>query len=159
VVGERAEESSGARRGAFEQAVGALAQRERTTAELDEWLRARGHPPGEVEGAIAHLVQIGELDDERFARRYAEDKRELSGWGADRIRDALAAKGLGRDTIDAALADDVDELERAIATLERRGEPAVDERSRARALGYLARRGYDSETAHDAVRGFERRGA
>ena len=146
---------------AFERAVGALGQRERTTAELVSWLGERGYAPAEVEAAIERLTAIGELDDERFARRYAEDKRELRGWGADRIREALAAKGLDRATIAGALgavtADE--ELTRAIELLERRGEPAVDESSRSRALGFLARRGYESELAYEAVRAFERRAA
>jgi regulatory protein len=146
---------------AFERAVGALGQRERTTAELVSWLGERGYAPAEVEAAVERLTAIGELDDERFARRYAEDKRELRGWGADRIREALAAKGLDRATIDVALgavtADE--ELTRAIELLVRRGEPAVDESSRSRALGFLARRGYESELAYEAVRAFERRAA
>jgi regulatory protein len=146
---------------AFERAVGALGQRERTTTELVSWLGERGYAPAEVEAAIERLTVIGELDDERFARRYAEDKRELRGWGADRIREALAAKGLDRATIAGALgavtADE--ELTRAIELLERRGEPAVDESSRSRALGFLARRGYESELAYEAVRAFERRAA
>jgi SOS response regulatory protein OraA/RecX len=85
----------------------------------------------------------------------------LRGWGAERIREALAAKWLDRQEIDAALAADTggDELARAVTLLERRGEPAVDERSRARALAHLARRGYDSEVAYEAVRAFERRAA
>jgi regulatory protein len=142
---------------AFERAVAALAAKERTTGEVEELLRAHGHGTAETAAAIGRLIEIGELDDERFARRYAEDKRELSGWGANRIRDALTARRLDRETIEAALGADGEqgELERAVALLERRGEPAVDERSRGRALGYLARRGYDSETAHDAVRRFE----
>jgi regulatory protein len=146
---------------AFERAVGALGQRERTTAELEAWLAERGYPPTEVDAAIERLTTIGELDDERFARRYAEDKRELRGWGADRIREALAAKGLDRTTIDAAIGNSSagDELARALALLERRGEPALDEASRARALGFLARRGYDSALAYEAVRAFERRAA
>jgi regulatory protein len=148
-------------REAFEKAVGALGQRERTVAELESWLAARGYESHVVDGAIGRLTEIGELDDERFARRYAEDKRELRGWGADRIREALAAKGLDRATIDVALgavtADE--ELTRAIELLVRRGEPAVDESSRSRALGFLARRGYESELAYEAVRAFERRAA
>jgi regulatory protein len=146
---------------AFERAVGALGQRERTTAELEAWLAERGYPPAETAAAIERLIAIGELDDERFALRYAEDKRELRGWGADRIREALAAKGLDRATIEAAVGGasaDV-ELTRAIALLELRGEPAIDEASRARALGFLARRGYGSELAYEAVRAFERRAA
>jgi regulatory protein len=146
---------------AFERAVGALGQRERTSAELAAWLAERGYGPTEVKAAIERLTAIGELDDERFACRYAEDKRELRGWGADRIREALAAKGLDRATIDVALgavtADE--ELTRAIELLERRGERAVDESSRSRALGFLARRGYESELAYEAVRAFERRAA
>jgi regulatory protein len=146
---------------AFERAVGALGQRERTTAELVAWLTERGYAPPEVEAAIERLTAIGELDDERFARRYAEDKRELRGWGADRVREALAAKGLDRATIDAAVGSSSagEELTRAITLLERRGEPAVDEPSRARALAFLARRGYESELAYEAVRTFERRAA
>jgi regulatory protein len=143
---------------AFERAVGALSQRERTTAELEDWLAERGYPPAEIAAAIDRLSAIGELGDERFARRYAGDKRELRGWGVDRIRDALAGRGLERATIDAAIGDESpdDELARAVALLERRGEAAVDEPSRARALGFLARRGYDSDVAYEAVRAFER---
>ena len=143
---------------AFERAVGALHQRERTTAELESWLADRGYPAVEIAAAVERLTAVGELDDERFARGYAEDKRELRGWGADRIREALASKGLDRGTIEAALATESrgDELGRAVALLERRGEPAVDEPSRGRALAYLARRGYDSDLAYEAVRAFER---
>jgi regulatory protein len=146
---------------AFERAVGALSRRERTTAELEAWLAERGYPRAEVAAAIDRLTAIGELDDERFARRYAEDKRELRGWGADRIREALAGKGIDGATIAAALGGDgpAEELARALTLLERRGEPAADEASRARALGFLARRGYDSELAYEAVRAFERRAA
>ena len=145
---------------AFERAVGALAQRERTVAELEGWLEQRSVSPAEIAEVIDRLVTIGELDDERFARRYAEDKRELSGWGSGRIRAALADKGVDRELIDAALQGtegDGGELERAIELLERRGEAPADERRRGRALAFLARRGYERELAYEAVRGFERR--
>ncbi len=142
----------------FERAVGALAHRERTVHELTVWLSERSLPPGEVDDVIERLVAIGELDDERFARRYAEDKRELRGWGSGRIREALLAKGIERSTVEAAIASggEEDDLERAIDLLERRGERPADERTRGRALAFLARRGYDRELAYEAVRGFER---
>ena len=145
---------------AFERAVGALAHRERTVAELEAWLEERSVPATEIAEVIDRLIAIGELDDERFARRYAEDKRELSGWGSARIRDGLAGKGVEREPIEAALAapgTNGDELERAIELLERRGEAPDDERRRGRAVAFLARRGYESEIAYEAVRGFERR--
>ena len=147
-------------REAFERAVEALSHRERTSAELTAWLAERGFSAAEIDGAVRQLIEIGELDDERFARRYAEDKRELRGWGPERIREALAVKGLSGSEIEAALAaDEGDDLARARELLERRGDPLVDERSRARALAFLARRGYDSELAYEAVRAVERRAA
>lgn len=150
-----------ARGDAFERAVAALGHRERTVAELSQWLAERGFSEAEVESAIARLIEIGELDDARFARRYAEDKRELRGWGDSRIREALGARGVDRAMVESALAGSSDggDLERALALLERRAEPADDDRSRGRALAYLARRGYESELAYDAVRAFERRSA
>ena len=57
------------------------------------WLERRGYGAEEIEAAIDRLTEVGELDDERFARRYAEDKRELRGWGAERIREALLSRG------------------------------------------------------------------
>ena len=143
---------------AFARAVEALAHRERTTAELAAWLAEREFPPAAIEEALEHLIEIGELDDERFARRYAEDKRELRGWGSERIREALAARGVGGSLIERALAaDEGDDLGRALDLLERRGGTLEDERSRGRALAFLARRGYGAELAYEAVRGYERR--
>ncbi|HLM32137.1 MAG TPA: regulatory protein RecX [Solirubrobacterales bacterium] len=146
---------------AFERALEALARKERTSAELTAWLAERGFGADEVDAALARLIEDGAIDDERFARRFAEDKRELRGWGPDRIREALAAKGLERELIEAEVGaeDPGAQLTRAIELLERRGGPPDDEAGRARALAYLARRGYDSELAYEAVRGFERRAA
>jgi regulatory protein len=139
---------------AFERALEALSRKERTESELAAWLSARGFEPDEVEAAIGRLIEVGELDDARFARRYAEDKRELRGWGPERIRAALVARGLGAAEIDAALEVDDHEgqVERAVALLRRRSDSLDHEAGRARALAYLTRRGYDYELAYDAVR-------
>jgi regulatory protein len=145
---------------AFERALEALAQKERTAAELGTWLAGRGFDPAQVADAVERLAATGALDDEAFARRFAADKRELSGWGPERIREALAGRGLERMLIDAAVAEEgCEQLRRALTLLERRGEAPVDEASRARALGFLARRGYGRELAYEAVRSFERRAA
>src|SRR5919197_1050897 len=139
---------------AFELAIGALGRKERTRAELAGWLAARDVPADEVEATIERLTEAGELDDERFARRYAEDKRELRGWGPERIREALAAKGLPPDLVARALGDEPrqTEIERASALLRRRGRPLAGDADRARALGFLTRRGYDYDAADEAVR-------
>jgi regulatory protein len=143
---------------AFERALEALSRKERTSSELGNWLSARGFDPDEVAEAIDRLISVGELDDARFAHRYAEDKRELRGWGPERVRAALEARGVGAAEIDGALAVDghSQQVERAVALLRRRADPLDHEAGRARALAYLTRRGYDYELAYDAVRRCER---
>ena len=139
---------------ALSAALGAIRRRERSRAELDEWLARRGHDEDARLEALARLEEAGELDDVHFARRYAEDKRELSGWGPERIREALLSRGVRLQHVEAALdADSVDEqLERAAVLLERKGGDLDSDVARGRALGFLTRRGYDYEIAYEAVR-------
>jgi regulatory protein len=139
---------------AFDAALGALDRKERTAHELALWLKGRGFAMDEIEAALRRLFETEVLDDERFARRYAEDKRELSGWGSERIREALLDRGVPIDTIEGVLALDShgDQLDRAREILIRRARPLDDDADRQRALEYLARRGYDYEIAYQAVR-------
>jgi regulatory protein len=131
-----------------------LSRRERTRAEMRAHLEGTGFDPGDVERAIAALVEDGQLDDARFARLLVQDKRELEGWGSDRIRQTLLARGVDADQIEDALTaeDGGDELERALELLRSRfPAPAGDRRERDRALGVLVRKGYDVELALDAI--------
>ncbi|MBA2523301.1 MAG: RecX family transcriptional regulator [Solirubrobacterales bacterium] len=138
---------------AFARAIGALRRRERSVAEMHAWLIERGVAEGVVDDVISELIEVGELDDDRFARAYADDKRELSGWGPERIEAALVDRGLERSLAESASGEDWDEqLERAVAQLGRRAGPLEDEGGRARALSFLTRRGYDYELAYEAIR-------
>lgn len=138
---------------ALAKALGALRRRERTSAELHRWLRERGCDDELAEQAVAELVELGELDDERFAYAYAADKRELSGWGAQRIAVALIERGIGTALAEQAAAEPrEDELERAVRLIAARGADLDDDRGRARALAHLTRRGYGYELAYEAVR-------
>lgn len=140
-------------REAFELAVGALAQKERTEGEMRAHLQRRGAEPAAIESAIARLLEIGELDDASYAERFAADKRELRGWGPERIRETLIGRGIPGHLAEQAARDDpADSLERAVALLGERGAAPDDERAKGRALAFLARRGYDYEVAYEAVR-------
>ena len=145
---------------AYELALKALGHKERTESELREWLAEREIDEGEIEEVIALLAEAGAIDDRGFARRYAEDKRELAGWGPERIRVALEGRGVPGEHIDSALAgeDEGRLLERATALLADRGVACASERERERALGLLVRRGYPLELAYEAVRAVERQG-
>jgi regulatory protein len=142
----------------YQYALKALGRQELTEAQLSERLERRGVEEAERAEVLARLISDGLLDDERFARRYAEDKRELSGWGPERIREALLAKGVARDLVDAALAGEGEEqqLDRAVAMLGERGLRCDSEAERDRALRLLVRRGYALELAYEAVRAAER---
>ena len=117
-------------------------------------LARAGIEPRDVDEAIATLVGQGYLDDARFVRLFVEDKRELEGWGSDRIRQALLARGADADLIDEGLAtqDADEEIERALSLLRRRF-PSLgsDRRERERALGVLLRKGYDTDLALEVI--------
>lgn len=138
---------------ALEDALKALNRRERTVAELGSWLEARGHDDAEVEAALEELLASGAVDDDRYARLFSEDKRELNGWGAERIAAALAERGVEAALVEryAFSGGHEEECERAADLLAQRGEPLEDDRARARALGFLTRRGFSYEVAYAAV--------
>lgn len=144
---------------ALEAAYRYLGHRDRTVAEVRRHLERRRVEPATIDEAVCELEAQGYLDDARYAQRFAEDRRALDSWGAERIERKLLAAGVAPELIAAALAaqDGEQELDAALALLRRRlAAPPADDRSRERALGLLVRRGYGLELAYDAVRAFER---
>jgi regulatory protein len=132
-----------------------LGRRDRTVAEMRRHLEAKRVEPDAIDGAVAALHEQGYLDDARYAQRFAEDRRELDGWGAERIARKLASVGIDADHIDAACSarDHEAELQAAIEVLRRRfREPPETDRDRDRALGMLVRKGYELDLAYSAVR-------
>lgn len=138
-----------------------LGFRDRTVAEVRRHLEHKQVEPGTVDEAVGELQRQDYLNDARFAQRYAEDRRNLDAWGADRIERKLRAAGVADELIATAIGAQraQDELGAATALLRRRfREPPVTERERERALGLLVRKGYELDLAYDAVRGLEREG-
>jgi regulatory protein len=103
-----------------------LNPRERTEAEVRRHLSSRGFEPAAIDAALAVICDQGYLDDTRFARMFAEDKRELE---ASRARELL---------------------ERRFRS------PPIVARDRERALGVLLRKGFDSELALKAITAYTR---
>jgi regulatory protein len=136
-----------------------LGRRDRTVLEVRRHLEGKRVEPSAIDGALRELMASGYLDDARYAQRFAEDRRELDDWGADRIERRLHAVGIGEADVAAALAARGVESERdaALALLRRRVRVAPqNDRERERALGMLVRKGYDLDLAYEAVRAFER---
>ena len=132
-----------------------LGARDRTALEVRRFLEGKRVEPSAIDETLARLEQEDYLNNARFARQFAEDKRLLEEWGGDRIERRLLALGvppqLARDAVE--VRDRGGELDAACALLRRRF-PALgdDPRERRRAYGVLVRKGYDQELAWDAIR-------
>jgi regulatory protein len=133
----------------------ALNRRDHTVAEIARVLARKRVEPAVIDTVVGELCEQGYLDDERFAHRFAEDRRRLDGWGAERIERRLTQLGVASDLVAAAVGcqDPNEELEAAVALLRRRfPDPPATARDCERALGVLLRKGYELELAHDAIR-------
>ena len=131
-----------------------LNRRDRTVREMRLHLHGKVSDPAAADEALAILQDQGLLDDVRFARLYAEDKRTLEQWGSERIRSSLLGRGIEPELVEEALDDGLAEpdLERALEVLRRRfPEPPRERRDRERAFGVLVRKGYDVEVAVEAL--------
>jgi len=141
-----------------------LNRRERTTDELRRQLERKGIGAETAEACLRELQDQGYVDDARYALMFVHDKRELEGWGSERIRRGLAERGLDRELIENALyqhdsewAPEQTDLDRALALLRRRfPTPPRERRERDRALGALIRKGFESELALDALSAYAR---
>jgi regulatory protein len=144
---------------AIDLAYKAVARRDLTVAELRIRLERKHVAPEAIDDAVAELRETGFLDDARYARQFAEDKRELDHWGRERIASDLRRRGVAPQLIDAAVSnhDRDSELRTALLLLEQRYKQAPrDDRERDRAWQMLVRRGYSPELAYDAIRAWER---
>ncbi len=133
---------------AVEAALRALRARDRSVAELDARLTARGAGPEERRDALELLERVGYVDDERFAHGRAASLA-ARGSGDALIRDDLERRGVEAGTIAAALDALEPEHVRAAGIASVRGSTAKTAR-------YLAARGFDEDAiasvvAHDGA--------
>ena len=140
---------------AVDLALKAVARRERTVSQLRSVLERKRVEPEAIEGAVEELKASGLLDDARYAQRFADDKRALERWGAERIARDLRKRGIAPEHVERAVAgqDRKAEVDAALELLRARfPQLPVDDRERDRAWRLLIRRGYEHELAYEAVR-------
>ena len=63
----------------------------------------KGEDAIDTQAIISQLCEDKYIDESRYAAFFARDKSALAGWGGQKIRYALAAKGIDREVIDSAL--------------------------------------------------------
>jgi regulatory protein len=131
-----------------------LGRRELTRAELTIRLLERGFTEAEVEPVVGALVADRTVDDTRTAEAHVRRASRVKGRGRLRIRRELEARGIDRETVQAALsqisaADDVEAIRRF---LDRKRLPArPSRRDRQRLFQQLVRRGFRPEAISQAL--------
>ena len=142
------------RRAAFD----LLARKAWSLRELTQRLERRGAPDEVARAVVADLQSRGYLDDEGFARWWAQARAEARRVGSVRLRQELLAKGVPRGLASAAVEaafEEVPELDRAMAAGRRRLTGLVRAgrgRVPARLADYLLRRGYPPAVAARVVK-------
>ena len=128
-----------------ERALRHLARRDHSRAELARKLAPHGET-AEIEAVIERMRELGLQSDERYAEAFVRSK--ATRFGAARLRNELAHRGIDRDRIDEALAGECveSEAERARAVLRARfATPPTDPREWARQARFLQTRGFAPE--------------
>jgi regulatory protein len=132
-------------------ALGHLARREHSRAELARKLAPHAGSAAELERLLDDLQARRLLSDRRFAEVLVRSRGDR--FGAVRVRQELAARGVG-----AALAREAvgplahSEFERAKAVWQRKfGAAAADLHERARQMRFLARRGFAADVIRRVV--------
>lgn len=102
-------------------AVGLLARREHSVWELKRKLHQKGYSEQESTHAVHECLHRGYQSDERFAEQLCRARIE-QGYGPLRIRQELAAKGVGDDLIERLFVEDDDAIwqERAMHVLKKK---------------------------------------
>ncbi len=123
-------------------------------AEVRSFLERKEIEPAVIEYALGELVEAGAVDDARFARLFAEDKRLIERWGTERIARELARRGVAPELIESTAGeqDREAELGAALGLLEEKVAPPATDRERDKAWRILVRKGYEPELAYEAVR-------
>ncbi len=129
-----------------ERAIRLLARRDHSHSELARKLADYGGTPEDIEETLSRMVELGLLDDRRFAAAWVRGKAR--GRGAARLRHDLMQRGVSRDIIEEALLAETpgSELERARGLWRSRyGSVPADRREWARQARFLQSRGFSAD--------------
>jgi regulatory protein len=145
-----------AREQAMLQAFNYLSYRSRSTREIQQYLRKKGHAPETIESVVKRLSDLHYLDDVHFAVSWVENRSRAGGRGPHLLRSELLQKGVARETAEQALADTAGEQEEtALGAARKKASTlrAAEYAEFSRKLGgYLSRRGFSSDVVWDTVK-------
>ena len=129
-------------------AVRALARSDRTTAQIERMLAAKGASLSQVRAAVRRLTSLRYLDDEAFAARWADRRLARMPMGRARLQDELLSTGCPEHIVRATLRATyrkVSERDLAMQVVMMAGQ-ATSARPLDRLARLLSQRGFDEDT-------------
>jgi len=129
-------------------AVRTLARSDRTSAQIERLLAAKGAPSSQIRAAIRRLTLLGYLDDVAFAARWADRRLARMPMGRARLQEELLATGCPEQIVQATLRATyrrVSERDLALQVITMTGLTASAQRPD-RVARLLNQRGFDEDT-------------
>ena len=134
-------------------AVRALARSDRTTAQIERLLAAKGAFPAHIRATVRRLIALRYLDDVAFAARWADRRLARMPMGRARLQEELRATGCPEHIVHATLRATyrkVSEQDLAMQVVSMAGQGNSTQK-----IGRLARllnqRGFDEDTIETAL--------
>ena len=143
-------------RSALDKAVAMLAVRACSRGEIEQKLRRIGYAPDTIEMVIYKLEKNELINDQEFADQWAQ-YRAGQKYGPRRISQELRMKGVSAEEAESALAEILEEdqiIDAAVLarkSLQRAKAGEDPRKTRQRAMAAIVRRGYDWDTARQAI--------
>jgi len=152
------EEAAGSRI-AFNSAMNSLDYRDHSVREMKIKL-LRKFDEECVNSAIERLIELGLLNDERFAENFARELYEHKKFGKNRIKSELFQRGIASDIINCVLdeifeSEEADNIERIVDIINRKYyNKMIDENLRQKVFASLVRLGYGYSDIRQAMSEF-----
>ncbi|WP_430906183.1 regulatory protein RecX [Maribacter sp. 2-571] len=132
------------------------AYQDRCHKETLQKLRELRMIPEAIDQIMAHLIQENYLNEERFAKSFAQGKFNIKKWGKNRIVNELKQRNISVYNIKSALAE-IDEnaylatfnnlAEKRVATLKN----GTGQQRRKKLVDYLLYRGWEPQLVYEKV--------
>jgi len=129
-------------------AVRYLARRDRTVAQVEQFLRDKGAFPAQAKQTIGRLSNLRYLNDRAYAERWVEKRLARRPMGRERLKAELQAKGIADTLADGAIhkglrgVNEEALARRVLKARQRRGRRLTP----VQALRLLRQRGFEEET-------------
>lgn len=138
----------------YQKALHYLSYRPRSSAEVRQNLTKRGVSESLAEETVNRLSSAGLVNDVAFARAWVENRNEFRPRGQSALRMELRRKGLGDETIQSVLDEQVDEEALAFTAARKHARRLAGLKwpeFRRKLGGFLARRGFSYTTLAPVV--------